>query len=246
MLTTIGSLFRGRSTAQKIQVATPSDVSRTLEHVHPECVREIHATFEGTIRALGQALELRDFETHGHTDRVVRWSGQMLDCLNVDEATVRAVKWGAYLHDIGKLAVPDTILLKPGKLTDTEWQIMKAHPVNGLKMLRGIPSLPKETLAVVACHHERWDGQGYPKGLATKHIPFSARLFSVVDVFDALTSTRPYKQAWSIDAARQYLETESGKQFDPGFVKLFLSLPLASTEVASDNSSYVKPCTEKV
>jgi len=200
------------------------DASRSLQVAHPKCVREIHATFEGTILALGQALELRDFETKGHTERVVAWTDRLTTKLRLDEPERRAVRWGAYLHDIGKLAIPDSILLKPGHLDESEWATMRAHAVHGVRMLRDVPALPDETRDVVCSHHERWDGAGYPDGLTNEEIPRHARLFSLVDVWDALTHERTYKEAWSRADARAEIERGAGSQFDPELATLFLTI----------------------
>lgn len=205
----------------------PKDASRSIERAHAGCVREIHATFEGTVLALGRALELRDYETRGHTDRVVAWTDRVTERLGLDAATRRSVRWGAYLHDIGKLAVPDTILLKPGRLNERERERIREHAADGVRMLADVPSLPAETLDVVRHHHERWDGTGYPDGLAGDAIPLGARIFSIVDVWDALTSVRPYKEAWSRDAARDEMGSAAGRQFDPQLCRLFLDLESA-------------------
>lgn len=202
----------------------PADASRSLARAHTMCVREIHATFEGTILALGQALELRDYETQGHTERVVAWTDRLTIGLGLTEAERRAIRWGAYLHDIGKLAISDTILLEPGPLDDGQWDAMREHTLHGIRMLRDVPELPDETRGVVRSHHERWDGSGYPDGLAGDEIPLHARIFSVIDVWDALTHRRPYKRPWSIDAARAEIERSAGTQFDPVLTERFLHL----------------------
>lgn len=202
----------------------PPDASRSISRAHHACVREIHATFEGTILALGQALELRDYETQGHTARVVAWTDRLTLTLGLTEAERRAVRWGAYLHDIGKLAIPDAILLKPARLDEGEWAVMREHALHGLRMLREVPSLPDETRDVVRSHHERWDGRGYPDGVAGEAIPLHARAFAVVDVWDALTSERPYRPAWTRDEALAHLRDEAGRLFDPDVVATFLRL----------------------
>lgn len=202
----------------------PADASRSLSRAHTTCVREIHATFEGTILALGQALELRDYETQGHTERVVAWTDRLTLGLGLTEAERRAIRWGAYLHDIGKLAISDTILLKPGPLDDAEWNAMREHTLHGIRMLRDVPALPDETRSVVRSHHERWDGNGYPDGVASDEIPLHARIFSVIDVWDALTHRRPYKEPWSIADARVEIERGAGTQFDPVVAERFLDL----------------------
>jgi HD-GYP domain-containing protein (c-di-GMP phosphodiesterase class II) len=133
------------------------------------------------------------------------------------------VRRGALLHDIGKMGVPDAILHKPGPLNEEEWEVMRRHPVYAFEMLSPITYL-RPALDIPYCHHEHWDGQGYPRGLRGTQIPLAARLFAVVDVWDALTSDRPYRSAWSHEQTRAYILSESGKQFDPWAVKLFMQL----------------------
>jgi putative two-component system response regulator len=128
---------------------------------------------------------------------------------------------GALLHDIGKMGVPDSILLKPGSLSDSEWEVMRKHPVYAYEMLSPITYL-KRALEIPYCHHEKWDGSGYPRGLKGEEIPLFARVFSVVDVFDALTSDRPYRKAWIRDDVYRYVQEQSGKYFDPQIAKIFL------------------------
>ena len=132
---------------------------------------------------------------------------------------------GVLLHDIGKMGVPDSILLKPGALSVEEWDIMHRHPVYAREMLANIPYL-HQALAVPYCHHEKWDGSGYPRGLKGEQIPLAARMFAVVDLFDALTSDRPYRAAWSRERALEYLREQSGKYFDPQVLEAFLRLEL--------------------
>jgi HD-GYP domain-containing protein (c-di-GMP phosphodiesterase class II) len=133
------------------------------------------------------------------------------------------VRRGALLHDMGKLGVPDSILFKAGSLTDVEWAIMRKHPQFAYEMLSSIPYL-KPALHIPYCHHEKWDGTGYPRGLKGEQIPLEARLFAVVDVWDAVTSDRPYRQAWSREQAIQYIKDQSGKYFDPNVVKIFTEM----------------------
>ncbi len=189
---------------------------------------EIRATREATFRSLGVALEFRDLETRGHTDRVVSLSRRFATAVGLGAEQRRALVWGAYLHDIGKVAVPDSILLKPGKLTDEEFDTIRQHTLYGVEMIRDIAFLPTETVAVVRSHHERWDSTGYPDNLASEEIPLLARMFSLVDVYDALTSERPYKRAWTHAEATTELQNQAGKQFDPQLVPMFLTaLPVA-------------------
>lgn len=187
-------------------------------------LNETMATRDATFRALGLALEHRDLETSGHIDRVVglaRSFGRRLGLRGVD---LQALVWGAYLHDIGKLSVPDRILLKPGPLDDAEYGIMRRHTLYGLELTKGIPFLPTSTRQIIRNHHERWDGGGYPDGLAGERIPLLARMFTLIDVFDALISHRPYKESWTREASLAELERQAGTQFDPELVGEFVAL----------------------
>ncbi|WP_234009084.1 HD domain-containing phosphohydrolase [Deinococcus sp. NW-56] len=182
------------------------------------------ATREGALLALGLALEARDYETQGHTGRTVALAGRLGRALGLDEAAQGHLRQGAYLHDIGKLSVSDEILLKPGPLTPGERTQMQRHVLTGEALVRRIPEMPREVLEVVRSHHERWDGTGYPDGLVGEAIPRLARLFSVIDVFDALTHQRPYRAPLSVPGALALIRAEAGQQFDPGVVSAFLTL----------------------
>ncbi|MFC4427460.1 HD-GYP domain-containing protein [Deinococcus navajonensis] len=177
-----------------------------------------------TLRALGAALEHRDDDTGGHTARVVALSVRLARHLGWGESQIQALRWGAYLHDLGKLAIPDGILHKAGPLNDQERQVIQTHAVRGHDMLQDLHFLPAETLDLVRYHHERWDGKGYPAGLCRLQIPESARLFSIVDVYDALTHARPYKPAWSRERALREIHSQAGQQFDPEYVNAFVHL----------------------
>lgn len=187
-------------------------------------LEEIKGTRDAMFRALGRALEYRDYETHGHTDRVTRLSRSFARALSLSNGYLQAFTWGAYLHDLGKLGIPDGILQKPGRLTPAEFDIVKLHTVYGAEMCADIPFLPEATHQIVRSHHERWDGTGYPDGLAGSDIPFPARLFALVDVFDALTTERVYKQAWPVERALMEIERLAGEHFDPELVPQFLKL----------------------
>lgn len=182
------------------------------------------AQHEATLRALGVALEYRDFETKGHTDRVVALALAFGDAIGLDPPAAQALRWGAYLHDIGKIAIPDRILLKPGRLTDEEFASIRRHTLIGIEMCRDIPFLRSGTRDVIRNHHERWDGRGYPDGTSGSATPLLARIFSLVDVYDALTSARPYKDAWTHEAALAEIEAQTGTQFDPELVPTFAAL----------------------
>ncbi|MEN6522530.1 MAG: HD domain-containing phosphohydrolase [Anaerolineaceae bacterium] len=190
-----------------------------LEQTNLELLQAYDVTIEGWSRA----MDLRDKETEGHTLRVTQMAIKLARLASIQENEIQYVRWGALLHDIGKLGVPDSILLKPGTLSDEEWMIMKQHPVYAFQMLSPIKYLQLAT-DIPYCHHERWDGSGYPRGLSGDTIPLAARLFSVIDVWDALTSNRPYRPAWSKERALEYIEMNSGIQFDPFAVNLFFQL----------------------
>ncbi|MGY2893382.1 HD domain-containing phosphohydrolase [Deinococcus sp. UYEF24] len=179
---------------------------------------------EETLRALGRVLEYRDHETKGHTDRVTGLAQQFGHHLGLPDDQLLHLRWGAYLHDTGKMAISDAILLKPGRLNADEFSQVQRHTDIGYTLLRAIPTLPQATLAVVRSHHERWDGRGYPEQLSGHQIPLLARVFSLVDVYDALTSERPYKPAYPVAEALAILELGAGSQFDPALTARFVEL----------------------
>jgi PAS domain S-box-containing protein len=184
---------------------------------------ELSSAYDATIEGWSHALDLRDKETEGHTQRVTEMTVILGRTFGLSEAELVQVRWGALLHDIGKLGVPDGILLKSGPLTDEEWVAMKKHPTFAYEMLLPIRYL-RQALDIPYCHHEKWDGTGYPRGLKGEQIPLLARLFAVVDVWDALISDRPYRQSWSKEKAREYIIELSGKHFDPQAVQAFLEI----------------------
>jgi HD-GYP domain-containing protein (c-di-GMP phosphodiesterase class II) len=188
-----------------------------LERADSDMAQVYDATLEGWARALA----LRDHETEDHTRRVTSRTVQLARQLGVQEEELLHVRRGAMLHDIGKLGIPDAILLKPGQLTDSERAVMRTHPALAHDLLARIPQLAP-ALIIPYCHHEKWDGTGYPRGLVGEQIPFVARIFAVVDVWDALSSDRPYRWAWPGERARQYLAAEAGGHFDPQVVAAFL------------------------
>jgi HD-GYP domain-containing protein (c-di-GMP phosphodiesterase class II) len=185
--------------------------------------RELASTYNAMIEGLSRALELRDLETEGHTRRVSVLTMRFVEHMQIPAEQWDAIRQGALLHDIGKLGVPDAILLKPGSLTDQERKVMQQHAVYGYNVLAPIINL-RQTLDIALYHHERWDGSGYPYGLQGEQIPLVARLFAVVDVFDALTSDRPYRSAWTHLQAVEYLKEQAGRQFDARVVDLFLEI----------------------
>ncbi|WP_345465295.1 HD-GYP domain-containing protein [Deinococcus carri] len=183
--------------------------------------REAH---ESALRALGLMLEARDAETHGHTDRVTALALRLGEALGLDRAALRDLRWGAYLHDIGKIGMPDAILHHPGHLDTGSRARMQAHVTEGARLAGQLSFLPRAALDVIAAHHECWDGSGYPHGLAGDAIPLHARIFAVCDVYDALTSVRPYKPAWTHAEAAAHLEKCSGTHFDPAVVAALLGV----------------------
>jgi len=184
---------------------------------------ELTKAYDATIEGWSHALDLRDKETEGHTQRVTELSLQLARIFNLDEKGLLYVRWGALLHDIGKMGVPDRILLKEGPLTEEEWVIMRQHPVYAHEMLQPIQYL-RPALDIPYCHHEKWDGTGYPRGLRGEEIPLVARLFAIVDVWDALTSDRPYRAAWSHGKTLAHIQAGAGQHFDPQVVERFTNL----------------------
>lgn len=180
----------------------------------------LNVAYEATIEGWSRAMDLRDRETEGHTLRVTEMTLQLARLAGMGEAELVHVRRGALLHDIGKLGVPDHILLKRGPLTEAEWALMRKHPEYAYEMLFPITYL-RPALEIPYCHHERWDGSGYPRGLRGEAIPREARLFAVVDVWDALRSDRPYRPAWPEERVRDHLHGLAGSHFDPDAVKLF-------------------------
>lgn len=179
--------------------------------------------YDTTIEGWSRALDLRDKETEGHTQRVTTLTLQLARLIGVDENELIHMRRGALLHDIGKMGVPDQILLKPGPLTPEEWEIMRKHPIYAYELLLPIQFL-KPALDIPYCHHEKWDGSGYPRGLSGESIPIAARIFAVIDVWDALSSDRPYRSAWSEPKVLDYIEDNSGSHFDPNVVRAFKNL----------------------
>src|SRR5437764_278542 len=180
--------------------------------------------YRSTLESLTAALETRDSETHGHSERVVNFSLRLGRELKLGEEQLRSLEFGSLLHDIGKIGVPDAILRKPAALSEREWVKMREHPRHGQKILSGIEFLEGAS-RVVAQHHEKWDGSGYPLGLRAEQIDLNARIFSVADAFDAITSDRVYRRGRSYEEAIAELETFSGRQFDPEVVEAFRRVP---------------------
>ncbi|MFZ5821975.1 MAG: HD domain-containing phosphohydrolase, partial [Chloroflexota bacterium] len=184
---------------------------------------DLAVAYDATIEGWSRALDLRDEETEGHTQRVTALTLQLAQTFGLAGADLNHVRRGALLHDIGKMGIPDSILLKPGPLTDEEWVIMRQHPHLAYELLAPITYL-RPALDIPWCHHEKWDGTGYPRKLKDEQIPLAARIFAVVDVYDALTSDRPYRKAWTKDKTLQYIAEQSGAHFDPQVVERFMQV----------------------
>lgn len=186
---------------------------------------ESETAYDSTLRALSLALDVRDRETEGHAQRVARYMDLLARELRAANVDVRTLRRGALLHDLGKIGIPDEILRKTGELDGSEWRVMKRHPAYGARILAGIPYL-SGAAEIVRHHHEHFDGSGYPDGLAGEDIPLGARIFSLADALDAMTSDRPYRRAMSLEDAISEIERCSGKQFDPVMVNAFLRIPI--------------------
>jgi HD-GYP domain-containing protein (c-di-GMP phosphodiesterase class II) len=201
---------------------------------------ELEETYQSTVRGLAIAVEAKDECTGGHLVRVSQYGMLLTSLIAPDHANDIQFQYGFFLHDVGKLTVPDVVLAKAGPLTDAEWEIMRNHPAAGRAILDGIPFLAGAR-EIVYAHHERWDGKGYPNGLAGDEIPLGAQIFPLCDAFDAMTSDRPYRKALSIDAAQSELIGGRGTQFRPDVVDAFLSVdPAELDRVRGASSSEVR------
>ena len=192
--------------------------------------QDLAAAYEATIEGWGRALDLRDQETEGHSRRVTDLTVRLARRFGLDEAQMVHVRRGSLLHDIGKMGVPDRILLKADKLTPSEWRTMRRHPQDAYDMLSPIEFL-RPALDIPYCHHEKWDGTGYPRGLKGEEIPLTARIFAVIDVWDALRSDRPYRRAWSEAQTLDHLRQLSGSHFDPMVIEEFLNMMAGKREI---------------
>jgi putative nucleotidyltransferase with HDIG domain len=184
---------------------------------------ELAIAYDATIEGWSHAMDLRDKETEGHTQRVTELTILLAKAMGIKDKEILHIRRGALLHDIGKMGIPDHILLKEGPLTDEEWTIMRKHPLLAYEMIQPIRYL-HQSLDIPLAHHEKWDGTGYPRGLKGEEIPLVARIFAIVDVWDAVTSSRPYRKAWSKKKTLAYIKEQSGKHFDPQVVDVFLSV----------------------
>ncbi|MEJ2759457.1 MAG: HD domain-containing phosphohydrolase, partial [Anaerolineales bacterium] len=209
-------------TTMATQAAIAVEDSTMFQQMEQSNLKLIQA-YETTLEGWSRALEMRDQETEGHTQRVTTWTVKLAQRMGIKEDEIAHIRRGALLHDIGKVGVPDRILLKPGPLDEEEWEVMKQHPVAAFKLLITIPFL-RPALDIPQYHHEKWDGNGYPYGLKGEEIPLAARIFAVVDVWDALLSHRPYREPCTHEETIEYITRESGTHFDPNVVESFLEL----------------------
>ena len=209
-------------TAFADQAAVAIDNPRLFDDLQAK-PHELEEAYQATLEGWAQALDMRDKETEGHTQRVTILTQRLARSMGVSEEELVHIRRGALLHDIGKKAISDNILLKPGKLTEDERAVMQKHPQYAYDMLKRIeflfPALP-----IPYCHHEKWDGTGYPRGLKGEDIPFSARIFPVIDVYDALVSNRPYRKGMPIEEVREMIRNDSGTHFYPRVVEAFMAM----------------------
>jgi putative nucleotidyltransferase with HDIG domain len=189
-----------------------------------QAIADLERSYDITLEALGDALDLKDAETEGHSKRVTGYTVALARAMGLSPTDIRTIARGAFLHDIGKMAIPDAILLKPGRLDVDERSVMRDHCARGYQILSKIPYL-REAAEIVYCHQEHFDGTGYPRGLKGEQIPLGARIFSVADTLDAITSDRPYRKANSFTAARNEIQRCAGTQFDPQVVDVYLNMP---------------------
>ena len=199
-------------------------VVRARTEMLRQAMEDLEHSYDVTLEALGDALDLKDSETEGHSKRVTAFTIALARAMGVGSDEIKVIARGAFLHDIGKMAIPDAILRKPGKLTMAEQALMREHCERGYHILRKIPFL-SEAAEIVYSHQEHYDGGGYPRGMRGSAIPLGARIFAIADTLDAITSDRPYRKAQSFDAAREEILRCSGTQFDPTVVEVFLKVP---------------------
>ena len=212
------------------------DLVHTLEKSNSELVQ----AYDATIEALSFALDLKDSETKWHSKRVTELTILVAKSMGMSEENLIHMRRGALLHDIGKMGIPDSILLKPGPLNAQEIEVMRKHPLYAEQMLSRIEYL-QPALDIPYAHHEKWDGSGYPRGLKGEDIPLAARIFAVVDVFDALTSDRPYRRAWPLERALSEIRSQSGRHFDPRVVDAFFHLGNLDTFSGEITEEFIPP-----
>jgi putative nucleotidyltransferase with HDIG domain len=210
-----------------------------------EVLQQVERSYENTLQALGAAIDLRDSATAGHSQRVCRYSVEIARAMHWSKTQLAVLARGAYLHDIGKLGIPDGILLKPGPLTPDERKLMQRHSKVGFDLVKDIAFLA-DAAEIVLAHHERYDGSGYPQGLKADEILLSARVFAVADTLDAITSDRPYRRASSFESAREAIRVESGRLFDPEVVRVFLGVPTETWPVIAKVDQQIPALTSEL
>ncbi|MGD2026448.1 MAG: histidine kinase N-terminal 7TM domain-containing protein, partial [Anaerolineales bacterium] len=226
----LGQVFVARNiTHQKEMEHKLRDLNTNLENIVQARTQELEAAYDSTLEGWAKALEIRDKETEGHSRRVTELSVKLAKEIGLGEEDIEHIRRGALLHDIGKMAIPDDILNKPDSLTPAEMDIMKQHPVIAEQLLSHISYLNR-ALEIPRYHHERWDGTGYPNGISGEKIPLSARIFSLVDHYDALVSDRPYRKAWKKDEAMKYIREQRGAIFDPNLTDEFLRMLISGSK----------------
>jgi putative two-component system response regulator len=213
-------------------ISAPIVRARVRTHLSLVSVQEVHETRLEVIRRLGRAAEYRDNETGLHVIRMSNYSMLLGKAFGMSDVEAELLLHAAPMHDVGKIGIPDSILLKPGKLNEEEWTIMRRHPLIGAEIIGEHKSQLLQWARIIALtHHEKWDGSGYPNNLSGKDIPLIGRIVAIADVFDALTTERPYKLAWPVQDALNYLDENRGKHFDPVLIKLFFSVLPAILQV---------------
>ena len=240
VVASLDNALRKRRLEQEVENYRQHLEEMVAERTHQLCaaLERVEQSYEDTLQSLGAAIDLRDNETEGHSQRVCRYSLEIARAIGWQEKELGSLARGAYLHDIGKLGVPDGILLKPGPLTPEERKVMQRHAQIGFDLVKDIPFLADAT-DVVLMHHERFDGSGYPRGLKGEHIPLGARIFAIADTLDAITSERPYQRASSFQFARERIQQLSGTGFDPQVVSVFLNIPEETWPVIAKNQRRV-------
>ena len=225
---------RNLLTLRRQQLAL-EDRRRLLEHMVEDATQEVREREKETLLRLARAGEFRDEDTGNHLVRMSRYARLVAAAVGLERDEIEAIELAAPLHDIGKIGIPDQILLKPAKLDEVEWQVMQRHPVIGHEILKGSASKFVRMGALIALgHHEKYDGTGYPNGLVGDHIPLCARIVAVADVYDAISSVRPYKSAWPSEQAFEYLVSQRGKHFDPRLVEAFTGSKQEVTRIQSE------------
>lgn len=218
--------FRSEDVLAAISQACHRRDARTQERTDKERAQSLRITwaYRETLWALRAAVDARMGRSHAHSTRLMMYARALAEHMGLSGKPLEDIEYGVFLHDLGELAIPDSILKKPGRLTEEEWGIMRRHPEQGVQILAGIEYFATAS-TIVYCHHERWDGTGYPRGLKAEQIPLGARIFTIVDALDAMTSDRPYRKALTLSDAREEIRRCAGSQFDPQVVEHFLALP---------------------